>query len=219
MSFLLGCLRSQAIRGLVGLWKLDELSGTTAIDSSGNGHNGTYTGTVTLGNTSLLPSGTGKSAAFSDTGYVSLPTGVLNGIGYPLTIFGWGKCTDVTAINQIVCSNTGGFNFFVYTSNAWAGEANIANRITDTRTLLNSTVYMLALTIDASGNAYVYINGVPSSLFTAPFASTIRFVDTVIIGNNAASLSGSYFRGTLQNIGICNVALSGAEISDIYTTS
>jgi hypothetical protein len=28
--------------GLVGHWKFDEISGTTAIDSSGNGHNGTY---------------------------------------------------------------------------------------------------------------------------------------------------------------------------------
>ncbi|HEX2424241.1 MAG TPA: hypothetical protein VHN56_13970, partial [Actinomycetota bacterium] len=33
----------------VGLWHLDELSGTTAFDSSGHGHNGAITGPVTLG--------------------------------------------------------------------------------------------------------------------------------------------------------------------------
>ncbi len=31
--------------GPLGYWKLDEPSGTTAVDSSGNGRNGTYTGT------------------------------------------------------------------------------------------------------------------------------------------------------------------------------
>ena len=33
----------------VGLWHLDELSGTTAFDSSGHGHNGAISGPVTLG--------------------------------------------------------------------------------------------------------------------------------------------------------------------------
>ena len=33
----------------VGLWHLDELSGTTAYDSSGHGHNGAISGPVTLG--------------------------------------------------------------------------------------------------------------------------------------------------------------------------
>src|SRR5579883_1672656 len=39
-----GSCNSLAI-GIVGYWKLDESSGTTATDSSGNGNTGTYTGT------------------------------------------------------------------------------------------------------------------------------------------------------------------------------
>jgi len=34
---------------VVGLWHLDELTGTTAYDSSGHGHNGAISGPVTLG--------------------------------------------------------------------------------------------------------------------------------------------------------------------------
>jgi len=34
---------------VVGLWHLDELTGTTAKDSSGNGHDGAISGPVTLG--------------------------------------------------------------------------------------------------------------------------------------------------------------------------
>jgi len=39
----------QAQSSAVGLWHLDELSGTTAYDSSGHGHNGAISGPVTLG--------------------------------------------------------------------------------------------------------------------------------------------------------------------------
>jgi hypothetical protein len=38
-----------ALYGLVGHWKFDETSGTTATDSSGVGNHGTYSGTPTLG--------------------------------------------------------------------------------------------------------------------------------------------------------------------------
>jgi len=40
-------------RGLVGLWKLDEGSGTVAADSSGNGHDGTLMGNVSFDNNSV----------------------------------------------------------------------------------------------------------------------------------------------------------------------
>jgi hypothetical protein len=40
---------SLAQSSAVGLWHLDELSGTTAYDSSGHGHNGAISGPVTLG--------------------------------------------------------------------------------------------------------------------------------------------------------------------------
>lgn len=216
----LGYLNPASIRGLVGYWKLSEASGTVALDSSGLGHNGTYTGTVTLGNASILPSATGTSAAFSSTGYVALPTGVLNSTGYPITIFGWGKTPNLTGGQQIVASSSGGFNFYLYSSaHMIAAIAGVTNNVTDTRTMVINTVYMWALTIDSSGNALVYVNGTASSTFSAAFTSSNKFVDTVTLGSYLGNLSGNYFKGTLQNVGICNVALTGAEITNIYTTS
>lgn len=44
--------------GAVAYWRLDETSGTVAADSSGNGRDGTYVGSVTLGVTPLITSGT-----------------------------------------------------------------------------------------------------------------------------------------------------------------
>ena len=39
----------EALYGLLGYWKFEETSGTTAVDSSGMGNDGTYTGGPTLG--------------------------------------------------------------------------------------------------------------------------------------------------------------------------
>ena len=44
-------------------WKAEEPSGTTAVDSSGNGHHGTYIGSVELGRTALVPSEVGTTTS------------------------------------------------------------------------------------------------------------------------------------------------------------
>lgn len=44
--------------------KLDETSGTVAVDASGNGRNGTYTSAFTLGAASLLTDGSGSAVQF-----------------------------------------------------------------------------------------------------------------------------------------------------------
>jgi len=58
----------------IGYWQLDEVSGTIAVDSSGNGRHGTYVGGVTLGAPSAFSNGNIGSARFDGaSGYVSLP--------------------------------------------------------------------------------------------------------------------------------------------------
>jgi hypothetical protein len=50
-------------------WRLDDVTGsTTAADASGNGRNGTYHGTYTLGRAGLLLGDANKAATFSTTG-------------------------------------------------------------------------------------------------------------------------------------------------------
>ena len=65
--------------GPLAYWQLNELSGTTAADSSGNGYNGTYEGSYSLGQPGVAPN---CSSATSTTslglaggGYVATPLG------------------------------------------------------------------------------------------------------------------------------------------------
>ena len=54
---------------VVGLWHLDETSGTTAVDSSGNGNNGAISGPVTLG----VPGHLNKAYSFVPKSTVIVP--------------------------------------------------------------------------------------------------------------------------------------------------
>ena len=56
----------------VGLWLLDETSGTTATDSSGSGNNGTYSGGITTGLIPLIPGGT-HGTPITNTKYITFP--------------------------------------------------------------------------------------------------------------------------------------------------
>jgi len=56
----------------IGFWLLDETSGTSALDSSGCGNNGTYTGSLTTNIFPLIPGGISGSK-ITNTQYVTLP--------------------------------------------------------------------------------------------------------------------------------------------------
>src|SRR4051812_44757237 len=55
-------------------WRLGELSGTSAADSSGNAHNGTYAGTFGLGQAGGVACDNDPAAKFDgSTSWVSIP--------------------------------------------------------------------------------------------------------------------------------------------------
>jgi hypothetical protein len=68
MSYQLKVLKDYPI----GFWLLDEISGTTASDSSGCGNNGTYTGSLTTNIFPLIPGGVSGSK-ITTTQYITLP--------------------------------------------------------------------------------------------------------------------------------------------------
>ncbi len=60
----------------LGYWRLGETSGATAADLSGNGRNGTYSGTYALNQPSMIPSDTSNGAlGCLGSGYVQIGTG------------------------------------------------------------------------------------------------------------------------------------------------
>jgi len=71
----------------IGFWTLDETSGTTAIDISGCGNNGTYVGSPATNMLPIIPGG-GSGTKITNTDYITVPTSkdfygssVSNGLG------------------------------------------------------------------------------------------------------------------------------------------
>src|SRR5687768_508944 len=72
-------------------WKLDETSGTTAADASGNGNTGTYNGTYTQQVAQLIDDGS-YGVDFTD-GYIRRA----NIVGGTMTAIAWVKTTQAGA--------------------------------------------------------------------------------------------------------------------------
>jgi hypothetical protein len=99
---------------LRGHWRLDDTSGSTAVDSSGQGANGTYTGTMQKGKTGRV----GTCVGFSDNGgttdRLSLPYTVLNGQSN-ITFSFWLRTTNTSYHSILSANNASNDNeFFVF---------------------------------------------------------------------------------------------------------
>lgn len=60
----------------LGYWKLDESTGTIAVDSSGNGNHGTYIGSPTFRQGEIFPGGS-NGCELTTSDYVTIPNGAL----------------------------------------------------------------------------------------------------------------------------------------------
>src|SRR4051794_23828332 len=70
----------------IAYWRLGEASGTSAADTSGNGHTGTYVGTPTLGATGLLTGDADTAVTFASGKYVTTPTSAAYDIAHPAAV-------------------------------------------------------------------------------------------------------------------------------------
>ena len=101
----LGALCSPAAAQLRGHWRLQETSGTTAVDTSSFGSNGTYTNGVALATSTAVPSDGAISAKFDGVNdYVAIPNEANFDLTGSMTVACWIK-VDVfdVGFQAIVC--------------------------------------------------------------------------------------------------------------------
>lgn len=207
------------LRGTFAKWNLEDAVGsTTAVDSSGNGHDLTNGATVTFGSASILPNGAGKSVLFPHVGgnYLQIPTGFITELTPPFSIVTFIRFVDVTATQQIFCSQTGGINWYVNGSKMICGVAGVSNNAGDTRALSNNTNYLLGLTCSATGDVTFYVNTSASSVFSGAMGTTNTGTDPARIGDYAGNTGVYPLSAYLQRYTLCNVELSATEISAFY---
>jgi hypothetical protein len=196
-------------------WRMDETTGTTMADASGNANNGRYVGTYTLGQPGPIAGGAvafdGRSGAASVTNAPSLQVNTV-------TIEAWIKKRSDSEFGEYVAKNVapggrGGSCWFQLLNSHHNGQlefrvdSDYAALVSSTTLALN-TWYYVAATYDGAV-AKLYVNGKldGSFKFTAVPKQT---EDPLFIGRR---MDGQFNDATLTNVAIYATALPADRIA------
>lgn len=198
--------------GLVGYWKLDEGTGTTATDSSGGGNNGTISGATWTGS--------GKFGNGLDFEVGNSPEVFINHNfdSADVTITAWVNRRTMASDGFIV-------NKFSSASDGWGMRAHQTEYIVniyddidnaDTQrygTNTGSGFHHIAIVMEGLENK-LYIDGSPIGSGASSSGAFNSFTGTFWFGQRGNDIL--YFDGILNEVRIYNRALSSEEIGIIY---
>ncbi|HVT07673.1 MAG TPA: LamG-like jellyroll fold domain-containing protein [Polyangia bacterium] len=200
--------------GLVGYWKLDETTGTSAADSSGSGNTGTWSsGGVTR--TASVPSAItfGDPEAITldgSSGYVTLGAANLPANNAAQSISLWYKGAPNGGNENMISLSNGassavqlGFRGSTLIAWSWGGGTLISTTATND-TNWHHAVYTYDGTTDR-----IYVDGTLQASGTSTHQTAS--VTTAYLGTYNAG--GELFAGSLDDVRVYNRAISAAEVA------
>ena len=199
-----------------GSWHLDEGSGNTTKDSSGQGNDGTLVNGPTW-----VDGKYGKALSFNGSDdYVSTPLS-LNTV--PKTYEAWIYHPTISGgWKWIIGNDNGNYNgHFIVTNGSTAKfefvycYPSTCDSYPSNSTLSPNQWYHVVASV-SSTNVKIFINGILDKEYSELSIGTVSGVSHVI-GKHSA-VSSYYFNGIIDEVRIYNRALSAEEISDLYGT-
>lgn len=197
-------------------WRLGESSGTTMLDSSSNGRNGTYQGGPSLGATGLLLDDSNTAVVFDGVDDVSLvpaaawmtaPSFTAEAIFSPSTI--------AAGAGTIVCRNGAGPVWILRREGAkilgYVFAGGLFKSITSTTTLVAGLRYHAVLTYDGS-TLRLYVGGSFETSLAVTGLSTAT-TSPVSIGANSLATPSECFAGTIDEVAFYGSALSAGRLA------
>lgn len=222
LTVAVNAFNSPPTNGLLNWWKMDEVSGPTAFDSSGNGVNATVSGatftTGYLSNALHLTAGN-NNATFTSTDAMQI------------TVAGWVKANSSGGTSFPYLLGNSGFHFVVrmdgsannntldFATHTTAGSSTVNGEwVSPPGTIGTNAWYHVAFSYDKGSIANVpalYINGVKMSLTTLKSSSvaTPTYAGTSYIGNRSDLIRG--WDGWIDDLRIYNRILSDAEMQTL----
>ncbi len=214
----------QATPGVIGYWRLGEPSGTTAVDLSGQGHDGTYVGGVTLGQPGAIAGDSNTAALFDGTtGHVVIPDSVDWNLG-DFTLEAWIKTTNAgVGRRRIVCQqdDTDYWLMSLYENHFEFGSSidGFLNFSPTGDPNTGTWKHLVVVRNRTAGFARCYVDGVynGTEATVSPAAANFNVNEQVYIG--AVIYQGSMterFAGLIDEVAIYSVALTPAQILEHY---
>lgn len=219
-------------------YQLDETSGTSAADSSGNSHDGSYTAAFTLGQTP--PFGVGTAVLFGANGKVAptvnyAPTGLT---AYSMEC--WFKTTSTTIRMPMMShynGSTGGFTLHMNAGGAggqagavqfgWTADGNEHSVYTNAATFGDGGWHHAVGVWEHSGGGAVlqadmkiYVDGALQATSLSTFGGTVPHPNTMIYWQLARTNSWAQsFIGTLDECAVYEAALSAEQVANHFADS
>ena len=203
--------------GLAAYWNFDEGSGTAAYDSSGNNN------TLTLYGPTWVDGVSGKALSFNGIDEYGEETGTSLMNQLPLTLSAWVRPelrTDGTDFpNNVISNDNPGYYGNGFGVNVWSGGSQMKVECQDAWRIVpgvsfNAGLWYYVTVVYTSGNVQSYVNGALVDSFNYTQASFTG--DNIIrIGKHNDDVgygTARFFKGTIDDVGIYNVALSQQEI-------
>lgn len=198
--------------GLISSWHMNEASGTSVADSSGNLNNGSVTGTT------IVAGKYGSARSFSGTSKVQASVPLLTGAG-DFTIEAWiyptvSGGTDYIAGNYGT-GNTGGLEFYKNSASNTISVYIGGQSLTSTAGI-NLNNWNHVVVTRTSGAGALYINGTPrgSGNINNSIGSSLNWA----VGNGPDYTSES-FDGNIDEVRVYSRALSAGEVTSHYSAA
>lgn len=209
--------------GLVGWWKFDDGSGTTAADSSGQGNTGTLSGSSIP--TWVAPGKIGSSMLnFAGSGYVDCGTN-LTLDPTAITLSAWVRPSSLPNSYNTVISRFATFaglfsysSIFVKSSGKLAmyvrGNNDISYDGSGTNTLSTNVWNQIVLTYDATNGLVGYVNASVDGT-AASNGNLSQILATISIGTDL-NTAGRDWNGDLDDVRFYNRALTQIDVTTLY---
>lgn len=208
---------------LIGHWKLDETSGTTAVDSSATGTDGTYTNGATPG-----------AAGFKDYAadfdgvddHITISGGSTYNLRNNLTVACWAKSDTATwsgwgclvsKRNQFyIHPSFGGTGIYMAINQDGGGDTTASFDMANLGSIQDWHHYVGVYDYDA-GEVKLYIDGILRATGTiTPGTQLVSDTGELTIGWDDGITGTRYFDGKIDEVRLYREALTDAEVAELH---
>ena len=212
------CTQTVAVSGTWGLdyptslvahWKLDEASGATAVDETGN-HDAAISGNVTYSADGIF----GTALEFDGVDAFVEASGLGLGTTGARSITGWVKASSVVQPNWVnvfgFCDDNDGANTY-FDLEANDNPEYTVHAVTWAREIINidTNWHFFALTFDGTDTVNAYVDGALDGSYTN---TDLAIVDAFRIARRV----DKYFSGTVDDVRVFNTVLNADAVRGMY---
>ena len=208
----------------VAYWRVGETSGTTAVDASSNGNNGTYGGGYTLGQAGALAGDSDAAVRLvgSSNGQIVVPDAASLSYGDTVTYELWVRLASLpasTAVSNLITKSTNTLVLRILPSGAVlmrkSGGADIASSTTNLS--VDGRYHHLVATKNGA-DVHIYIDGADVT-GTVSNQTLSNNTSQLAIGHNPTATTTDSFDGYVDEVAVYNRALGAAQVQQHYAAA